>query len=175
MSRAAAGPLDQAGHQGKVEHRRLVDDDHVGGEGMVGSVLEPVGVTRIDAQKAVYRSCFQPLEEGLEAIGRCAAGECMPAPLLHEGTEVGCERLLHPCSGFTGWCPDTDAECLRAAFGQMLSVEKREEVADSPCLSGAGATRDDREDDMRAPRPGTVGLRRPGHLWSEAAQAGAQK
>ena len=85
---------------------------------------------------------------------------------------------MHPCCGFTGWRPDTDPECLPAAFGQMLSVEKREEVADSPCLSGAGATRDDRESTQTCERRGQElsVYGGPGHLWwEELAQAGAQK
>src|SRR5690606_789553 len=123
--------VDELGHQGQVDHRGFVDDDHVERQRVVGVVAE-AGAVGDGAEQAVQGGAAGG--QGFDDVG---VGACGGQRLQGVADAFG-----HAFRGAAGGRGQGDAR-VGAAFGARLFDQLHQELCDGRGLAGAGAAGDE--------------------------------
>ncbi len=122
QARARADRLEQPTHHRQVDHRALVDHDHVVAQPVAAVVAEAGAVVGPPPQEAVQRGGHRAADAG--AVGGI------------EVVELGQDGLLQPGRGAAGRRRQRDREPLAAGGG--LVGEQDQQPGDGGGLAGAG-------------------------------------
>ena len=126
--------LEQPAHHRQLDHRGLVDDDHV--------VLEPVAAVVAEPGAVVGPPAQQPVQGHAARVPDPLGGRAGLGRGRGDLGQPGLDRLLQPGGGLAGRRGQRDRE--RLAAGRGLVGQQHQHPGDRGGLAGAGPAGEDR-------------------------------